>query len=1140
MKLFNKLVFSLLGASIGVAAGPAMADDAEVFTNSAFLSQGVRPNVLFIIDTSGSMSTEVGLYDPARTYTGSCDPGKVYWRTTDTEVPPDCTTTTQWVSVANNRCRTAAVGMGNDGWWRGRTQQIVTQTNSSWTTWGNLIAGRDDKLECSGDNNNHGDLPGTSTAGSEPKIARGGNDANRWGTGNANAVNWNNRDRYSLYSGNYANWYHYAGGSNPKSRLDIVRDAAKSLIDNLDGVNLGIMRYSQNAQGGMVTYPVSELTAATRTAMKAELDTYLPSGNTPLSETMYEAHQYLKGSRVHYGLTSTQAGELRPSVSGSRNPSDTTRYDSPMDYSCQNNYIVYLTDGLPTTDNDADARIQALPDFNTYGGGACPPTIPYPETGMPTSGRCLENLTRYMRNYDLRSGVTGMQNVTSYFIGFGTEIASSKPYLDAVAEAGGGRAYAAADSAGLAATLEEIFGDVVDNADTTFVSPAVSVNAFNRTQNFNDLYVSVFAPTKNYHWPGNLKKYQIIDGDIRGVNTSVSAVDPLTGFFKLDAQALNTPGDDPDGPDATLGGSAAKLPAWSERKVYVNMGTYTDLTHETNAFATDNALLTATLLGASNATERTDYIELALGRDATDIDGDGDSNESRMRMGDPMHARPAIVIYGGSEDAPSGLVFTPTNDGLLHAFKLRTVATAEGAEKVQHDEDGEEAWAFMPYENLARLKDLHDNPVRADRNYSLDGDIRVFKYDINNNGLVDGNDRVLLFFGQRRGGNKYYALDVTDPDTPRFLWQRDPSNLGFEKLGRAWSTPEVARVNVAGATQNNQKFVLIFGGGYDIDQDNYAYTTDDDGNALFMVDMMTGALLWTASNADANLNNTAMNHSFPSGITVVDTDNDSFADRMYATDTGGRVWRFDITNGNSANTLVAGGVFATLGGAADNSSSNNRRFYSSPDVAPISSRGSKTFANIAIGSGYRGHPLETTTQDRFYAIRDYRPFDAMTAAEYAAWTPITDANLVNVTDNVNTPVTDGANGWKLELRLAGGWRGEKVLGESTTAAGVIFFTTFTPLAANAATPCLAGTRNRAYAVWAANGRPYTRWNTARTGPLDELDRFVDLQQKGIAPPVSILPNPDNPKEEGICQVGAQILNRCVKFGSAVRSFWERR
>ena len=81
------------------------------------------------------------------------------------------------------------------------------------------------------------------------------------------------------------------------------------MVDTLQGVNLGLMRYSNNeggdadtaARGGMVTYPITELNETTRGEMKAQIDTWGPGGYTPLSETFYEAHQYLSGGNVAFG-----------------------------------------------------------------------------------------------------------------------------------------------------------------------------------------------------------------------------------------------------------------------------------------------------------------------------------------------------------------------------------------------------------------------------------------------------------------------------------------------------------------------------------------------------------------------------------------------------------------------------------------------------------------------------------------------------------------------------------------------------------------------------------------------------------------------------------------------------------------------
>src|SRR5207245_7395668 len=145
---------------------------------------------------------------------------------------------------------------------------------------------------------------------------------------------------------------------------------------------------------------------------------------------------------------------------------------------------------------------------------------------------------------------------------------------------------------------------------------------------------------------------------------------------------------------------------------------------------------------------------------------------------------------------------------------------------------------------------------------------------------------------------------------------------------------------------------------------------------------------------------------------------------------------FHISNASPAANLVAGGVIASLGTHDDSphTAAATRRFYNPPDVAAVTKRGTPPFLNVAIGSGYRGHPLNTTIQDRFYAIRDYHPFDKLTQAQYNALTVThdSDANLIDITSSVAPTIPVGALGWKLLLAPPShSWLGEKVLATLT-------------------------------------------------------------------------------------------------------------
>jgi type IV pilus assembly protein PilY1 len=326
-----------------------------------------------------------------------------------------------------------------------------------------------------------------------------------------------------------------------------------------------------------------------------------------------------------------------------------------------------------------------------------------------------------------------------------------------------------------------------------------------------------------------------------------------------------------------------------------------------------------------------------------------------------------------------------------------------------------------------------------------------------------------------------------------------------------------------------------------------------------MLDAVTGEQLWRAgpdtdTTAQLRIPTTLaaehqMNNSIPSDVRVIDLDGDQLADRMYVSDTGARVWRFDIINGQTTAALVRGGVLASLGraGGAGTDPTDARRFYYAPDVSMMKQNGS-VFLNLAIGSGYRGHPLEERVHDRFYSLRDRTPFVRPTQAEYNAFAIITDTdtNLVDVSTNISPTIPANALGWKMDLNVPS-WEGEKVLAESLTFGGTILFTTYLPQAGDAisgSNSCVAHQgRNRLYAVNVLDGSPVVNrdnsadadGNVSKTG--DEVeDRWGDLAQSGIAPEAVILfPETSVPA----CIVGVESCG--VSFtNNPVRTFWNQR
>ena len=1069
-----------LGLILGAGA-PAVADDTELFIASTDpLISGAQPNILFIIDTSGSMTTNVVTQEPwdsDQDWDGCFEADGIYFSTTNTR--PACDSN-DWFEREQNYCQDSwgaldGVGAynGNVKAWRGNRER-----------WVNLNGDRKSRrVECENDGGIHGN-------GSNSQVWAANGPTGPWEDVPDLQPAWN--QQYFLWDGNWLNWQS-GGGTVTKQRIQIVKEVTNQLLDNIDGVNVGLMRFNRE-EGGPVLKAMEDI-ATSRTDMKDTINSLPASGWTPLSETMYEAGQYYAGRGVKYGnvqdpmssAASRRGGDINSNV-----------YSAPINAACQKNYVVLLTDGAPTRDVGANGLIAGLPGFKTLVGSACDGS---------GDGACLDDMADYLQKHDLDSTLPGLQNVTTYTIGFAVDL----PLLKSTAERGGGEYFLADDTSSLASVLTEIVLSILDDA-TTFTAPSVPVNAFNRTQNLNDVFVSVFEPSGTMHWPGNLKKYALSGGKLVGQDAQ-PAVNTSTGFFRNDAFSFWSPS--VDGDRASEGGAASQLPDASTRNVYTDIAG-APLTATNNAIATGNGAITPEMIGAPSAL-RNVVIDWFRGLDVLDDDDDGSVFDTRKMMGDPLHVRPVTVIYGGTQANPDAVIFTATNDGQMHAFDADT---------------GKELWTYTPSRLLGRIYELYVDDPTGTKRYGLDSDIRV--HILNDDGLpgVSGAERVLLFFGMRRGGDSVFALDVTDRNKPFKLWEINNNTPGFEDLGQTWSTPVVADINVGGTRTT----VAMFAGGYDSGQDNPGYRMDNIGNAVYFVNALTGAKVWSAGESltGHKLALPQMRNSIPAPLAVLDVNQDKLADRIYVGDMGGRVWRFDIVNGATGASLVEGGVLASFG-AADlpqpAALSDIRRFYASPDIVPVVSQ-DKYFLTVNIGSGYRAHPLDTQSNDEFFSIRDFNVQGVIKTTDYGK--PLTRSSLVDITNNASPALLLTDNGWRLRMVQS---TGEKILNKSTTFQNSVFFTSFTPGAA--ANACVASKGlNRLYRVNVLDGSPVTNLDGSvdePDDPLTESDRYSNLQQGGIAPEAIFLFPEDQPDKPVVC-IGVECPPVPLD-NQLIRTFW---
>ncbi len=998
--------------------GSVSADDTEIFFN---IEQDVSaPNVLFILDNSGSMRTEVEVassdYDPSVSYSGSYNDNYVYYKDGK-----------KYYSIKSSVIECEDVFDKLDAYGKTSSYKMAYYSKSKWNSLDKDNINKS-RTVCQADGNTE--------------------------------VSWSGIDAKEFYSANYLNWYSNYRGVTTKSRLEIVKEVATSLANGLEGVNIGLMAFDKYAwnygEGGVILEPVRPIEEG-RESFKAAVNSLGADTNTPLSETLFGAKRYFEGNAPFLSPVSRQASSAM----------DGNSYKSPIDLECQANYIFLLTDGEPTQDTNHNSYME-----NELGIDQC-------------DGNCLDEIAEYMYSSDISADFTGSQKVITYTVGFQTD----QQLLADAAQKGGGEYYLADNADDLTSVINEFFRQVLSTS-TTFSSPGVSVSNFNQLNYLDTLYYSVFEPQVKPHWPGNLKRYRLkSDGTIVDQNGN-DAIDSSTGYFKDTARSYWSP--EVDGAIVSEGGAASVMDDDNSKRnvfTYYQGSASTSLTNSANVLDIDNSNLTKEMFGDSGMSDTRfeALVRWTRGQDIFDEDDDGSKTDSRKFIADPLHSRPYLQVYGGTVDSPDTIVFFGDNQGFLHALDGET---------------GKLSFSFMPEELLPNQATYMDNLVSSyDRPYGMDGSVVAWFQDKDEDLVVDDDDSVYIYSGMRRGGRNYYALDVSDPDSPSVLWVIRGGQGDFTELGQSWSDPVKHKVRLGSDIRD----VLFFSGGYDPDQDDVGIRTEDDmGRAIYMVDATTGDLLWWAGPADsgADLELSDMNYSIPATPAVVDVDGDSLADQIYVGDMGGQVWRVDLNHGEDADNFATAGVIAALGG---DDASSNRRFYHTPDLSGTLKNGQR-YLNLAIGSGYQAHPLDKDVDDRFYKLTISSISTPVDGDNNVNYTALTEADLMDVTDNLIQQGTESQQeAAESALAEAQGWYirftrdGEKVLSMSTTLSGDVYFTTFEP--SGSLDPCIpAAGQSRLYHVSLRDGRAVVNYDKVGTDDaLTVPDRYVELKTTGLPP-----------------------------------------
>jgi type IV pilus assembly protein PilY1 len=850
--------------------------------------------------------------------------------------------------------------------------------------------------------------------------------------------------------------------NNPVTRAHLAREIVIDLINDNPDVDFALQIFNSNntsVHGGRIVSGFPTNKSALIGILDNDTDntnnnyTTISGSYTPLCETLYETYRYLSGGQVFYGNQDTR---IPTSIISSGN------YTSPFaNIQCNKEInIIYITDGDPTGDNNANTLVKTLTgtgDNDAENGNF----LGVLGSWMATKNWAATNLDGSFKDIDDTPKDDLLASVKIHTVGFGSGV-NEENLLKLAARDGeaerpktgfhsmpeGGTYYPATTAAALKEALETVIAEV--QGSSTLTSASVSANSFDRTQTLDSVYYGMFEPSTAARWQGNLKKYKIVNGE--QVDALGNAAVDSAGEFDENSKSFWSA--EVDGNDVTKGGVAETLrtTATSARNLLTDIngsGLLTTFSKDTieAKYSTDSQLATKFAIDINDVGDISNHIKWAMGIDVDDYDDDTSTTDVRPDIfGDPLHSKPVVINYGTGNPR----IIVGTNSGVLHMF-----------EDVSATNTITESWAYLPNEFFNNIKPLRENTIAANNKiYGLDGEITLHINDVNKDGVVDSTtDSAWLFFGLRRGGSSYYALDVTYPDSPKLMWHI--TNTGdFSSLGLTFSKPKVVK-SAFNTVTGEDNLVVIFGGGYDTKKDASGPNAQDDDNgaAIYMVSAKTGAHILKIPTNKKN--------GIASSIASLDSDSDGLVDRLYVGDTGGNVFRVDMPDTDKSNHSII--TLANLGGSTN---LDDIRFFNEPSIVRTyilesTDVGTESKPNIIkkeipydailLGSGDRASPINPDTTDMFFMIKDQyiktQQFGSSSGPTVPA--PITLSMLYNYTNDPfngypslsptqerNLITASEKSGWYYELDQ----EGEKNSAKAIVINNVVYFTSYSPSA----------------------------------------------------------------------------------------------
>lgn len=756
----------------------------------------------------------------------------------------------------------------------------------------------------------------------------------------------------------------------------------------------------------------------------------------PVSELYYAAIRYLKrqGNVPEYTALSGTSSQRFNYADGFPVITD---WDDPIQYSCQNNALLGIGDvnthrdkNLPGSSSTTDepSRPSAVSSDNTVNVVTATQkvaqlegiTIATPFTGRENSA-FIAGLAYDSHTKDLRSDLEDKQTVSTYWVdvreaqvleprarnqywlaakygGFNVP-ENYQPYtqtkaLDASLWSSGETLstgdlrpenfYVASEADKMVESLTRAFAKIA--AETQGAGTALASTS-SQLQTNTQIFQAVFY---NGTWRGDLRSYSL---NAKGVVSS----SPL---WRADVSLTARD--------------------WSTRKIFV-YNPQGNGNSKYAAFTWDNLGSTQrTALGSA------DVVNYLRGdRSKEEAQPNGSLRTRTGVLGDIVNSSPVYVaapnaaLYerasftGASSYAKfasdmakrTAVVYVGANDGMLHAFD----ASDDPANR------GQETYAFVPNSAIANGLRTYSEPTYEHR-YFVDGEMIVT--DVYDTGAKAWKTVLIGTLG--RGGPGVFALDVTDPASVKFLWEKNGADIS--SLGKNIGRPLIAQVA-------DGDWRVIMGNGH---------ATSAGSAQLIMINVITGAV--TTADTGASGSNAL------SSVMARDTNGDRISDVAYAGDLKGNLWKF---------SGLAGTPSATKLFQARDRSGNAQPIT----AAPIAGRDPATGAVwVFFGTGryLNSADLSDRQVQSWYGIKDNSASTA-TRSDLVQRDIISEPPRGNLTlravEEGSVGDLAGQRGWFMDLLSPGvAPRGERIIVPNQFVGGALLATTRIPEAADICKP----------------------------------------------------------------------------------------